>query len=64
MILSTLLVRKQFYGIDFDPLKLNALSHFINQMEKVNFGFSLKNIGTPNQRTYELWLIEKIELFI
>ena len=33
-------------------------------MEKVNFGYSLKNIPTPNQRTYKLQLIEKIELFI
>ena len=33
-------------------------------MEKVNFGYSLKNIPTPNERTYKLQLIEKIELFI
>ena len=33
-------------------------------MEKVNFGYSLKNIPTPNKETYKLQLIEKIELFI
>ena len=33
-------------------------------MEKVNFGYSLKNIPAPNERTYKLQLIEKIELFI
>ena len=33
-------------------------------MEKVNFGYSLMNIPTPNERTYKLQLIEKIELFL
>ena len=33
-------------------------------MEKLNFGYSLKNIPTPNERTYKLKLIEKIELLI
>ena len=33
-------------------------------MEEVNFGYSLKNIPTPNERTYKIQLIEKIELFI
>ena len=33
-------------------------------MEKVNFGYSLKNIPTPNERTYKLQLIEKVELSI
>ena len=33
-------------------------------MEKVNFDYSLKNISTPNESTYKLELIEKIELFI
>ena len=55
---------EQFYGIDFAPLKLSTLYYFINQMEKVNFGYSLKNISTTNERTYKLQLIEKIELFI
>ena len=55
---------EQFCGIDFAPLKLSTLYYFINQMEKANFGYSLKNIPTPNQRTYKLQLIEKIELFI
>ena len=33
-------------------------------MEKVNCSYSLKNIPTPNERTYKLQLIEKIKLFI
>ena len=33
-------------------------------MEKVIFGYPLKNIPAPNERTYKLQLIEKIELFI
>ena len=33
-------------------------------MEKVNCSYSLKNIPTPNERTYKLQLIEKIESFI
>ena len=33
-------------------------------MEKVNFGFSIKNIPTLKERTYKLQLIEKIGLFI
>ena len=33
-------------------------------MEKLNFGYSLKNIPTPNERTYKLKLTEKIELLI
>ena len=64
MILSTLLVKETVFGIDFAPLKLSTLYYFINQMEKVNFGYSLNNIPTPNERTYKLRLIEKIELFI
>ena len=33
-------------------------------MEKVNFSYLVKNIAAPNERTYKLQLIEKIELFI
>ena len=33
-------------------------------MEKLIFGYSLKNIPTPNERTYKLQLIAKIELFM
>ena len=43
---------------------MGTLYYFINQMEKVNLGYSLKNIPTPNERTSKLQLIEKIELFI
>ena len=43
---------------------MSTLCYFINQMEKVNFGYSLKNIPTPNERPYKLQLIEKVELFI
>ena len=30
-------------------------------MEKVNFGYSLKNIPTPDEKSYKLQLVEKIE---
>ena len=43
---------------------MRTLYYSIDQKEKVNFGYSLKNIPTPNERTYKLQLIEKIELFI
>ena len=33
-------------------------------MEKLNFGYQLKDIPAPNERTYKLQLIEKIDLFI
>ena len=33
-------------------------------MEKLIFSYSLKNIPTPNERTYKLQLIAKIELFM
>ena len=33
-------------------------------MEKVNFGYSLKNIPTPSEKSYKLHLIEKIEELI
>ena len=33
-------------------------------MEKLNLGYSLKNIPPPIERAYKLPLIEKIELFI
>ena len=33
-------------------------------MEKLNFGYSLKNIPTPNEKSYKLRLLEKIEIFI
>ena len=33
-------------------------------MERMNFGYSVKNIPTPNQHTYKLQLIEKMEAVI
>ena len=33
-------------------------------MEKLNFGYSLKNIPTPDEKSYKLRLLEKIETFI
>ena len=33
-------------------------------MEKLNFGYSLKNIPTPDEKSYKLRLLEKINKFI
>ena len=33
-------------------------------MEALNFGYSLKNIPTRDEKSYKLWLLEKIEVFI
>ena len=33
-------------------------------MEKVNFGYSMKNIPIPNEKGYKLELIQKVEDFI
>ena len=33
-------------------------------MEKLNFGYSLKNIRTPDEKSYKLRLLGKIEIFI
>ena len=33
-------------------------------MEKINFGYSMKNIGIPQNKMYLLQLIEKIEMVI
>ena len=33
-------------------------------MEKLNLGYSLKNIPTPDKISYKLRLLEKIEIFI
>ena len=33
-------------------------------MERINFGYSVKNIPTPDERTYKLQLIEKTEAVI
>ena len=47
------------------PEKLTTLGNqFIYLIEKINFGYSLKNIGVPQNKTYLLQLIEKIEMII
>ena len=33
-------------------------------IEKVNFGYSIKNISIPSERTYLLQLMEKVEMVI
>ena len=33
-------------------------------MEKLNFGYSLKNIPTPDEKSYKLRFLEKVEIFI
>ena len=33
-------------------------------MDKINFGYSMKNIGIPQNKTYLLQLIEEIEMVI
>ena len=33
-------------------------------MEKVNFGYSMKNIPIPDEKSYKLQLIQKVEDFI
>ena len=44
--------------------KLSTLYKFIRKMEKLNLGYSSKNIPIPTSRNYKLQLIEKTELFI
>ena len=39
-------------------------NRFIYTMEKINLGYSMKNIGIPQNETYLLQLIEKIEMVI
>ena len=47
------------------PEKLSTLANrFIYTMEKINFGYSMKNIGIPHNEIYLLQLIEKIETVI
>ena len=49
----------------YAPEKLSTLANrFIYTMEKINFGYSMKNIGIPQNKTYLLQLIEKIEMVI
>ena len=49
----------------YAPEKLSTLANrFIYTMEKINFGYSMKNIGIPQNKTYLLQLIKKIEMVI
>ena len=58
-------ISEEFHSVtDIAPYKSGTLFNFIKVTEKLNFGYSLKNIPTPNERTYKLKLIEKIELLI
>ena len=41
-----------------------ALLLFIQNMEKINYNYSLKNIPTPSITSYQLKLIEKVESVI
>ena len=54
-----LLTKRTIYASE----KLSTLGNrFIYTMEKINFGYSMKNIETPQNKTYLLQLIEKIEM--
>ena len=45
--------------------KLGTLANrFIYTMEKIKFRYSTKNIGIPQNKTYLLQSIEKIEMFL
>ena len=58
---EVLLTKTTIYG----PEKLSTLGNrFIYTMEKINFGYSMKNIRIPQSKTYLLQLIEKIEMVI
>ena len=49
----------------YAPEKLSTLGkRFIYTMEKIDFGYSMKNIGIPQNKIYLLHLIEKIEMVI
>ena len=47
------------------PQALSTLHYsFIGNMEKFNFGYSVKNIPIPSEREYKIQLTEKIEAVI
>ena len=46
------------------PLSWALFYRFICMTEKVNFGYSTKNIPIPSEKTYLLQLMEKVELVI
>ena len=48
----------------FAPNQLSTLIGIDTTMEKINFGYSVKNIPLNNERNYKLRLIEKIEAVI
>ena len=46
------------------PLSWALFYRFVCMMEKVNFGYTIKNIPIPLERTYLLQLMEKVEIVI
>ena len=44
------------------PILLSTIENFIQNMEKLNFGYSIKNLPTPNEKTYRLHLLEKTKV--
>ena len=55
-------ISEEFHSVTYiAPYKSSTLFNFTKVMEKLNFGYSLKNIPTPNERAYKLKLMEKIE---
>ena len=58
-------ISEDFHSVtDIAPYKSSTLFNFTEVMEKLNFGYSLKNTPTLNERAYKLKLIEKIELLM
>ena len=49
----------------YAPEKLSTLGNqFIYTMEKINFGYSMMNVGIPQNKTYLLQLTDKIEMVV
>ena len=58
---EVLLTKMIVYALE----ELSTLGNrFIYTMEKINFWYSMKNIGIPQNKTYLLQLIEKIEMVV
>ena len=43
---------------------MSTLKLVLSTMEKFNFGYSIKNIPIPSERSYKMELMEKIEAVI
>ena len=50
----------QFYSYTA-PIVVHSEVVYLPKMEKVNFGYSIKNIPIPNERSYLLQLMEKLK---